>query len=87
TRTPLLATGLVVASTLVLAVALPLERLAEESSRLILVIFALVNLALLGIKVREAGNRAEKPRHFSVPWPVPLAGAVSCVLFLVASLL
>src|SRR5690606_27337165 len=53
TRTPLLATGLVVAAVLVLALAFPIEELAEMTSRLTLVVFAFVNAALIAIKWRH----------------------------------
>lgn len=52
TRTPLLATGVVGIVVLVLAVGFPLERLAEVTSVVVLIVFALVNLALVLIKRR-----------------------------------
>ena len=51
TRTPLTATGIVVAAVLGLALAFPIEGLAEASSRLTLIIFAFVNAALLKLKI------------------------------------
>jgi amino acid transporter len=82
TRTPLLATGLVVGSVLAFALLFPLEALAEWTSRITLFVFALVNLALLKIK----SAAVSRPMHiFSVPAWVPVLGAASCLLFLLAS--
>jgi amino acid transporter len=77
TRTPLNATGLVVVLVLVLALALPLTTLAEVTAFCVLIVFALVNLALLRIKRREPlplGIRA-------VPLWVPAAGFAVSALF------
>src|SRR5262249_17218381 len=52
TQTPLLATALTVATILILALLFPLEQLADLTSRLTLMLFALVNLALIRIKRR-----------------------------------
>ena len=82
TRTPLLATGLTVTLVLVLALLLPLEQLADLTSRFTLILFALVNLALIRIKGRED---MLPPRHgYVAPRWVPWAGLVSCVAFLLA---
>jgi amino acid transporter len=73
TRTPLWATVLVTGVILALALWLPLETLARATSLVVLVVFALVNLALLRIKRRDphpAGIR-------TYPAWIPLAGAVS----------
>jgi len=59
----------------VLAGTLPLATLAQVTSTIILVVFALVNLALWRIK-------RHTPRVegiFTVPRPVPMLGAVACV--------
>jgi amino acid transporter len=53
TRTPLLATGLVTTVVLVMALWLPLLTLARITSFIVLLVFALVNLALLVIKRRN----------------------------------
>lgn len=83
THTPLNATALVVGATLLLAVALPIDRLADMTTRVMLVIFALVNLALLAMK-----RRGEQPAGgFQVPAWVPVLGALSCTGLLVADLL
>lgn len=79
-RTPLRATALVTVVILVLAVALPLKALAEWTSAIILVVFALVNAAWIRVGSRER----RRPRGFAraaalVPW----LGAGSCVGLLV----
>lgn len=75
TRTPLPATAFVTVVVLVLAMVLPLVTLAQATSFVILIVFALVNLSLVRIKRREprpAGVRM-------VPLTIPLAGfAASC---------
>jgi APA family basic amino acid/polyamine antiporter len=83
TRTPLLATAVASGLTAVAAVTLPLERLADLTTQAMLVIFLLVNVALLAMK------RRGEARHggFSVPGWVPAAGAVSCLALLVADVL
>ncbi len=83
TRTPLLATALVVATVLVLAVAFPIDRLADATTRAMLVVFALVNLALLAVKWRSDGP----PPAFEVPSLIPALGAITCIGLLVADLL
>jgi amino acid transporter len=79
TRTPVIATALVTLSVFLLALALPLVTLAQITSFIILVVFTLINLALLRIKRRApapAGVRA-------IPAWVPLAGfAVTAALIL-----
>jgi amino acid transporter len=77
TRTPLLATALVTALVLVLALWLPLVTLAQATSYIILVVFAIVNLALVLIK-----RRAPRPRGIRVyPLWVPLAGFLATAGF------
>ncbi len=82
TRTPLLATAVAVALTLIAALALPIERLADMTTQAMLVVFALVNAALWVMK------RNGQARHdgITVPAIVPAAGALSCVALLVADL-
>ena len=82
TRTPLKATLLVGAIILVLAMAVPLEALAEWTSRVTLSVFALVNWALIRIKLAEP----ETPEGvFRVPMWVPVAGLAACLGFLGSS--
>ena len=84
TRTPLLATGAIVTATLVLALGFNLERLAEMTSQLILVIWVLTNVALIIIKARKD---AAPEDAFIVPFWVPVAGLVlSCVLLILSSI-
>ena len=71
TRTPLLATGLVVFTVLLLALAFPIEGLAEMTSRVTLTIFSLVNLALILLKLR---GEAPPEGVFTVRLWVPVAG-------------
>ncbi len=83
TAAPAYATAVAAAIVLVLALALPIGQLADLSARITLVVFGLVNLALARIKRREA----EAPAGiFVAPGWVPVAGAASCALFLVADL-
>ena len=80
THTPLLATAIGVCAILVLALAVPLAGLADLTARFTLVVFALVNLALIRIK---AGTEAPPSGTFICPRWVPYAGLVSSVLLLV----
>jgi amino acid transporter len=80
THTPLAATALACGLTLVAAVALPLEALADLTTQAMLVVFALVNVALLAMKRR--GGRGDG--GLEVPMWVPALGAISCVALLVA---
>jgi amino acid transporter len=83
THTPLVATAVSVALTLVLALLLPLEGLADLTARFTLVLFAIVNLALIRIKAREA----EPQRHvYLAPSWVPWAGFASCLALLLVDL-
>ncbi|MCQ3925500.1 MAG: amino acid permease [Rhodocyclaceae bacterium] len=82
-RTPMLATAVVTAATLALALALPLASLARATSAAILVVFCLINLALLRIRRRIPAP----PGVRGYPAVVPLAGCVlvplvGCVLSL-----
>jgi amino acid transporter len=84
TQTPLAATALVTVCALALALGFAVADLAELSSRIVLVVFVLVNLALVRIKRR---NEPTPPEAFVVPGWVPLAGAASCALLLLADLI
>ncbi|MCH9808753.1 MAG: amino acid permease [Alphaproteobacteria bacterium] len=79
TRTPLVATILVLAPVLVLSLVSQTATLAELTSTITLSVFAVVNLALWRIK-RGGDDRGEGLR---VPTWVPLTGFVVCVVFLV----
>lgn len=79
TGTPLLATAIGVGAILMLALAVPLSGLADLTARFTLAIFAIVNLALIRIKSREA----EPPAGvFVCPRWVPFAGLISSIALL-----
>lgn len=86
TRTPVVATVIVAAAVLSLALWLPIEALAEVTSVVALVIFLLVNLALILIKRRDP-----QPHDlWTIPRTVPVAGVLASgafLLFEAASLL
>ena len=84
THTPLLATAVGVGAILMLALLVPIAGLADLTARFTLVIFAIVNLALIRIKSR---NEAPPPGIFICPRWVPFAGLVSSVLLLVLDLI
>jgi len=71
THTPLAATAIVVAAVLMLALAFPIEDLAEASSRVTLAVFAFVNAALIKLK-RDA--LPPPAGSFVVPIWVPVLG-------------
>ncbi|HEY5128178.1 MAG TPA: APC family permease [Bradyrhizobium sp.] len=83
TGTPLVATALVAASVIPLALFVPLTPLAEGTSLATLAVFALVNLALLRLRYR--GVRSDIP-HVTVPIWVPAAGLVTCVAMMAGAL-
>ena len=70
TRTPLLATGLVSATTALFAMTLPLATLAETTAVITLATFTLANLALLLVKRRQP----DAPGATTFPLGVPAAG-------------
>jgi len=74
-RTPLRATGCVMAVVLALALLVPLKTLASITSLLILLVFASVHASLIVLKRRE--QPADVPR---IPSWVPYAGACLCLL-------
>lgn len=83
-RTPLAATGVVAGVVLVLALGIPLERLAELTSVIVLVVFSLVNLALVLVKRR----REPAPPGVRVyPMWIPVVGFAVSAGFLAAQLL
>lgn len=83
TRTPLVATAAAAVLVYLAALALPLERLAEATSLISLVIFALVNLALIVIKRRD-GSPPEDT--FEIPLAVPAIGLLTCLGLIVTAL-
>jgi amino acid transporter len=84
TQTPLLATAAVAVLVLVLALTVRLENLAEWTSRIVLVVFTLVNVALLLIKRR--GTPAPDG-SFTVQIWVPVAGFLTCLVLLASGFL
>ncbi|MDJ0921568.1 MAG: APC family permease [Henriciella sp.] len=83
TRTPVVATALVTLIVLVLSLLVPIESLAELTSEIALSVFALVNLALLTLKLRRDPVPAGV---FSVPLIVPMIGFISCAMLLIFGL-
>ena len=83
TGTPLVATVLVSLMLLVMALWFPIETLARFASLLLLVVFALVNLALWRIKRKDANH----DDVFLVPAWVPLIGFISSTAFLLYQLI
>ena len=83
TRTPLVATAAVVAIVLALALLVPIAELAETTSRVVLTVFAMVNLALLRLKWTAAASDREV---FTVPAWIPVAGLLASALLLLADL-
>lgn len=75
TRTPVIATWLVIVIILNLALWFPLETLAKGTSYLILIVFALVNASLISIK----RNQTPIEGVINVPMWVPVAGLISSV--------
>jgi len=84
TATPLIATALIVASVITLALTFPLEWLAESTSLATLVVFALVNLALLRLRHRQVHSPGP---HMRVPLWVPAAGLATCAVMIASALL
>ena len=84
TATPLLATAAVMAVVLFFAVLIPFERLAEWTSLATLVVFALVNLALIQLRSRQ---KTPSTGHFRVPLWVPAIGFVMSLAMMAASVL
>ncbi len=78
TQTPILATALVSAAVLVLALALPLVTLAKVTSFAILAVFALISLAL--IRMKRRGSPATGV--YTVPHWVPYASMITALSLL-----
>jgi len=83
TATPLVATGLIVAATLTLALLVPFERLAEGTSIATLIVFALVNLSLLRLRHRKVTSPGP---HVHVPVWVPAAGFIVSVAMMATAI-
>lgn len=83
TRTPARATLAVTALILILALTVPLDRLAEVTSILILIVFSVVNLALWWLKKHQSAP----PDQFTVPRWLPLLGFLVSIVFLFADVM
>jgi amino acid transporter len=82
TKTPLVATGVITSVSLTLALLFPIEQLAGLTTQIVLFVFALVNLALLRMKMR--GD--PKPEGiFTVSSWVAFIGFVSCLGLLIGA--
>lgn len=79
TGTPLVATAIGIGAILVFALAVPIAGLADLTAQGTLVIFIIVNLALIRIKSRE---KSPPPDVFLCPLWVPIAGLISSVTLL-----
>ncbi len=84
TRTPIIATGTVATIVLILAVAFPLEGLAEWTSLIVLLVFSLVNASLLLLKWR---GEAAPEGVVRVPIWVPACGVLTCLGLIAAGFL
>lgn len=82
-KTPVPATLLVVGLMAIATVLLPLVSLARLTSLIILVIFGLVNTALIVIKKRHPNHKG----LVSVPLIIPYLGALSCMLIILFEIL
>ena len=78
--TPVLATILIGAVVILFALALPVAALAEITTLALLIVFAIVNLSLIGLKRRAA------TATFSVPVIVPWFGLFACLAAFAASI-
>jgi amino acid transporter len=74
TSTPVLATVVVAALTFLLTLIVPFIQLAEATSIATLTVFALVNLALIRIRLRDG-----RGAHFSAPLWMPVAGLLTSI--------
>jgi len=81
TQTPVNATVLIAGVMLISALIAPLDLLVDSTSQIILGVFALVNLALIRVKLR--GDPAPEGA-FTIWLIVPVLGAVSCLFLLFA---
>lgn len=91
TQTPIIATAVVTAAILIFALWLPLGTLARLTAFIILIIFSVVNVALVTIKKRDVSelplDSPDTAAIYRVPMWVPVAGAFACAVFVVVNLL
>jgi len=83
TRTPVTATVAVAVIVILLALLVPLVHLAGATSFLLLVVFGLINLALIALKRRQPAGAGSMP----CPMWVPVAGAAASLGLLAAQAL
>ncbi len=84
TQTPLNATFCICAFIIALVWFAPLEFLAELTSQIILIVFTLVNGALVMVKLRK---EPAPEGIFVAPLIVPIIGAISCIFLLIGPVL
>ena len=82
-HTPIIATALITAIILVLALFFPIHALASWTSVVVLCAFILVNLALIGLKKRET---SAPENIYEVPLWVPVTGFVTSLALLTSAL-
>jgi len=82
TATPMLATIVVVIVTFLLTLLVPFLELAEATSIATLVVFAMVNLALIRIRLRDGSGP-----HLQVPIWMPVAGFATSVAMIASATL
>lgn len=78
--TPVLASGMVGAVLIVAALTMPVAALAEITSIALLVVFAIVNIALIALK------RVAPEAPFRPPGAVPWLGLIACVIAFAAAI-
>lgn len=83
THTPINSTLIIIGLILVFALSLPITQLAQLTSFIMLVIFSLVNLALITIKRKATIIYA----GFQIPLAVPIAGAATSAILLLFQIL
>lgn len=84
TATPLIATATILFTVLTLALFASFERLAEYTSLSTLIVFSLVNLALIVVRLkgRKPTNSA---RLLKVPLIIPILGLITCLVMIATS--
>ena len=78
TKTPVIATIAVALLIMFFATMLPIDTLAERTSQIVLVVFILVNIALIRLKL----SGGEVGSHFRVPLFVPVLGVATSIMLL-----
>ena len=81
-RTPLTATLVVAGLVLAAALTMPIARLAEATSQAVLIVFAMVNAALIALRLRDPAASGD---HFRAPAWAPVVGLATSLLLLATS--